>query len=93
VSMRMILPNWLMAMSSLVSSTRLCRRPCRSWGYLPVDDALAAEGLEEAVLDDVGALPRAGLRDRKDEVEPNSQNENPLKNKSGKSGMFFEPES
>ena len=91
MSMRMILPNWLMAMSSLVSSTRLCQRPCRSWGYLPVDDALAAEGLEEAVLDDVGALPRAGLRDRKDEAEPNSQNENPSKINPEKVACFSSP--
>ena len=42
---------------------------------LHVDDALAAAGLK-AVVVDVGALAAAGLRDREDEAEPNSQNGN-----------------
>ncbi len=60
VSMRMILPNWLMTMSSLVSSTRL----------MPM------------------TLPTSGVVFKTEFPEWES-----LKNKSGKSGMFFEPES
>jgi hypothetical protein len=60
VSMRMILPNWLMTMSSLVSSTRL----------MPV----------------IFPILQAVLKIEFPKWES-------LKNKSGKSGMFFEPES
>ena len=68
VSMRMILPNWLMTIISVVSST--------SWmagdfadlgGGLHVDDALAAAGLQ-AVGVDVGALAVAVLGDGEDEA-------------------------
>jgi hypothetical protein len=64
VSMRMILPTWLITISSLVSSTRLMLETLADLRRrLHVDDALAAAGLEE-VLVDVGALAVAVLRDR-----------------------------
>ena len=90
VSMRMILPNWLMTMSSLVSSTRLMPETLPTLGCLHVDDALAAAGLE-AVLVDVGPLVVAVLRYREDEAEPNSQNGNPSKINPGKVACFSSP--
>ncbi len=82
--MRMILPNWAddHELAGHVDEVG-CRRPCQPRGGLHVDDALAAAGLE-AALADVAALAVAVLQDREDEAEPNSQNGNPLKIKSGK---------
>jgi hypothetical protein len=55
VSMRMILPNWLMTMSSLVSSTRLLLETLPTLEVaFHIDDALAAAELE-AVPVDIGA--------------------------------------
>ena len=68
VSMRMILPNWLMTMSSVVSSTSWMAGDLADFGRgAHVDDALAAAGLE-AVGVHVGALAEAVFADREDEA-------------------------
>ena len=73
VSMRMILPNWLMTIISVVSSTKLMAVTGPILGVvLHVDDALAAAGLE-AVGVDVGALAVAVFGDREDEAGGEAQ--------------------
>jgi hypothetical protein len=92
-AMGMILPDWLMTMRLAVSSTRsMLETLPTSGGGLLVGDALAPAGLE-AELVDAGAFAVAVLRDREDEVRTKFPKWESLKNKSGKSGMFFEPES
>jgi hypothetical protein len=96
VSMRKILPNWLMThgLAGLVDEVDAGDLTDLGGG-LHVDDTLAAAGLEAALVD-VGALAVAVLRDGEDEAEPdsqNSQNGNPSKINPEKVACFFEPES
>jgi hypothetical protein len=70
--MRLILPNWMMTIEFAGLVDEVNAGDLANLGGLHVEDALAAAGLEAALVD-VGALAAAVLRNREDEAEPNSQ--------------------